>query len=60
MRSFYLFLLVLIILGLVFNINPNLPRFPWDININRGIKVYIPIISAIAVTIMVTIILNLI
>ncbi len=59
-KSFYIFILILIILGLVFNLHANLPRFPWDINLDKGgLKVYIPLISAIAVTILVSIILNL-
>lgn len=59
-QGFYLFILVLLILGLVFNISPNLPRFPWDINLDKGgLKIYIPLISAVAVTIMLAIILNL-
>ena len=60
-KGFYLFILVLVVLGLIFNITPSLPRFPWDINLDKGgLKVYIPIISAIAVTILVSIILNLV
>lgn len=58
-KGFYIYVLVLLLMGLMFNLYPRLPRFPWDININKGIQIYIPIISSIAVAIILSIILNL-
>lgn len=50
---------VFLILGLVFNIMPKLPRIPGDIYLDRpGIKIYIPFTSAIIVSIILTLILN--
>ncbi|MCR4305909.1 MAG: DUF2905 domain-containing protein [Candidatus Daviesbacteria bacterium] len=50
---------VFLILGLVFNIMPKLPRIPGDLYINRpGIKIYIPFTSAIIASIILTLAVN--
>ncbi|OGE19830.1 hypothetical protein A3A14_02035 [Candidatus Daviesbacteria bacterium RIFCSPLOWO2_01_FULL_43_38] len=58
-RSFYTLAFVFLILGLILNLYPNLPRIPGDININKpGIKIYIPVVSSIIVSILLTFLLN--
>lgn len=58
-KIFSLLATVFLILGLVFNIMPKLPRIPGDIYINRpGIKIYIPFTSAIIASIILTLVLN--
>lgn len=50
---------VFLVLGLLFNIMPRLPRIPGDIYIDRpGIKIYIPFTSAIVISVILTLIFN--
>ncbi|MBI2019768.1 DUF2905 domain-containing protein [Candidatus Daviesbacteria bacterium] len=48
-----------LLLGLVFNIIPSLPRIPGDLYIDKfGFKVYIPFTSAIVASVILTLMLN--
>ncbi len=51
---------VFLIMGLMWNISGwNLPKIPGDIDIDRwGIKIYIPVVSAIIISVILTIIFN--
>lgn len=50
---------VFLLLGLFFNLSPNIPRLPGDIYIDRpGIRVYIPVTSAIILSILLTLAFN--
>ena len=58
-QGLYLLLAVFLILGLVFNLNSKLPKLPGDIFIDRGgFKIYIPFLSAIIVSAILTIAFN--
>ena len=58
-KIFYVGALIFLLLGLFFNLYPNLPRVPGDIDINKaGFKIYIPITSAIIISVTLTLILN--
>ena len=58
-KIFSLLGVIFLVLGLVFNIMPNLPRIPGDIYIDRpGIKIYIPWVSSIVISIILTLIFN--
>ncbi len=51
--------LIFLVLGLIFNIAPNLPRIPGDIYIEKpGFRVYIPFTSALVLSLILTIIFN--
>lgn len=59
MNAFYTLAFVFLIMGLVFNLYPNLPKIPGDINIDRpGLKIYIPVVSSIIAAIFLTLLLN--
>ncbi len=50
---------IFLVLGLLFNLMPHWPRIPGDISIDRpGLKIYIPFTSAIALSVILTLILN--
>ncbi len=58
-KIFSLLGVVFLILGLLFNMMPRLPRIPGDIDIDKpGIKIYIPFTSAIVISVILTLILN--
>jgi len=58
-KIFYLSGFIFLLMGLIFNIVPSLPRLPGDINIDRGgFKIYIPFVSAIILSVVLTILLN--
>jgi len=58
-RGFYILAFVFLILGLITNLYPNLPKLPGDINIDRpGLKIYIPVVSSIIASVLLTLILN--
>jgi hypothetical protein len=47
------------ILLLAFNFNQRWPRFKWDVTIDKfGFKVYIPIITSVAVAVLLTMLLK--
>lgn len=51
--------IIFLVLGLVTNIMPNLPKIPGDIYINRpGLKIYIPWVSSIIISVILTIMWN--
>jgi len=51
--------LVFLVLGLIFNIKPDLPKIPGDIYIDRpNLKIYIPFTSAIVISVILTLIFN--
>ena len=59
-KIFTLLFVVTLIWGLIVNLSPNLPRFPWDINIDRpGFRIYIPITSALVSSVILSILFNL-
>lgn len=50
---------IFLVLGLIFNIMPNLPKIPGDIYIDRpGIKIYIPWVSSIILSVILSIMFN--
>lgn len=60
-KTFYILAAVFLFLGLFFNFlsTKGFPRIPGDIYIDRpGIKVYIPVTSAIIISVILTLILN--
>jgi len=58
-KIFSLLAVVFLILGLLFNLMPRLPRIPGDIDIDRPyLKIYIPFTSAIVISVILTLILN--
>ena len=59
-RMLELLAIIFLILTMVMNITPNSPKFPWDINIDKlGIKVYIPIISSLVLSALISMAFNL-
>lgn len=51
--------LVFTLLALLFNLMPKWPKIPGDIYINRvGLKVYIPFVSALVISAIITIYFN--
>jgi len=51
--------LVFLILGLIFNIMPKIPRIPGDIYIDKfGFKIYIPWLSSIILSAILTLYFN--
>ncbi len=51
--------IIFLVLGLFFNLMPNLPKIPGDIYIDRpGLKIYIPWVSSLVLSIILTLILN--
>ncbi|MDO8619487.1 MAG: DUF2905 domain-containing protein [Candidatus Daviesbacteria bacterium] len=58
-KLFSLLGLVFLVLGLVFNIMPKLPRIPGDLYIDKfGFKIYIPFVSAIILSVILTLSFN--
>lgn len=58
-KVFSLLAVVFIVLGFIFNFVPNRIRIPGDFYIDRpGLKIYIPFISAIVISVILTISLN--
>ncbi|MEK7617442.1 MAG: DUF2905 domain-containing protein [Patescibacteria group bacterium] len=58
-KMFSLLGVIFLVLGLIFNIMPHIPRIPGDIYIDRpGIKIYIPFTSAIVISVILTLIFN--
>jgi len=58
-KIFWLLSLIFLVLGLVFNIMPNLPKIPGDIYINKpGLKIYIPFMSSIIISVLLTLFFN--
>ena len=50
---------VFLVLGLIANIMPRFPRLPGDIYIDKpGIKIYIPFVSALVISAILTIYFN--
>ncbi|EKD85402.1 MAG: hypothetical protein ACD_38C00034G0010 [uncultured bacterium] len=50
---------IFLLLGLVFNLMPNLPRIPGDIYIDKGgFKIYIPWLSSIIISVILTLAFN--
>lgn len=50
---------IFLLLSLIFNIMPNLPKIPGDIYINRsGFRIYIPWVSSLILSVLLTIFLN--
>lgn len=59
-KAFTLLGLVFLILGLMFNLVGGLPKLPGDIYIDRGgFKVYIPWVSSLVISVILTLLLNL-
>ncbi|MDO8429283.1 MAG: DUF2905 family protein [Candidatus Daviesbacteria bacterium] len=57
-KSLYTLVLIFLLLGLMFNISPNFPKIPGDFYIDRGgFKIYIPWLSSIIISILLTILL---
>ncbi len=56
----FLFLgFIFLLLSLIFNIMPNLPRVPGDIYIDRpSLKIHIPFTSAIVISVILALIFN--
>ncbi len=58
-KALYFLGIIFLILGLLFNIMPNMPRLPGDISIDKpGIKIYIPFTSALIISAILTLMLN--
>lgn len=58
-KVFYILALVFLLMGLIFNLYPNLPRLPGDIYIDRpNMKIYIPITSALIISVVLTFLFN--
>lgn len=58
-KGFTLLGIMFLLLGLIFNIMPNLPRIPGDIYIDKpGIRIYIPFASVIVISVLLTLFFN--
>lgn len=58
-RGFIILIGVFLVLTLVMNLNPRLPRFPWDMFVDKlGFSLYLPIITSIILTILLSMLLN--
>jgi len=58
-RLFSFLGVIFLLLSLIFNIVPNLPKIPGDIYINRpNLKIYIPWLSSIMLSVILTIMFN--
>lgn len=58
-KMFALLATVFTLLALIFNLMPKWPRIPGDINIDRpGLKIYIPFVSALVISAIITIYFN--
>ncbi|MBI2330549.1 DUF2905 domain-containing protein [Candidatus Daviesbacteria bacterium] len=58
-KLFSLLGLVFLVLGLIFNIMPKLPKIPGDLYIDKfGFKIYIPFASAIVISVILTLLFN--
>lgn len=58
-KIFYLSGFIFLLQGLIFNVVQGLPKLPGDIYIDRGgFKVYIPFISTIIISVLLTLAFN--
>ena len=58
-RIFSLLGVLFLVLGLLANLMPNFPKIPGDIYIDRpGIKIYIPWMSSLILSVILTLIYN--
>jgi len=58
-KIFSLTAVVILLMGLVWNLSPRLPRFPGDLIIDKfGFTIYIPVISGLAISVVLTILSN--
>lgn len=58
-KLFSFFGLVFLILSLVYNIMPKFPRIPGDIYLDKfGFKIYIPWLSAVVISVILTLFFN--
>jgi len=58
-KLFAFLAIIFLLLGLLSNLMPKWPRIPGDIYIDRpGIKIYIPWVSSIVISIILTLIFN--
>lgn len=57
-KGLYFLFAVFLVLLFVYNVSEKIPRFPWDFLVDKfGFRVYIPIITAIILTILLSLIL---
>lgn len=50
---------VFLILVLLFNLKPDLPKMPGDLYLNKaGFKIYIPWLSSLIISLLLTVLLN--
>ena len=58
-KTFALTAATILVMGLVWNLSPRLPRFPWDLRLDKfGFTLYVPFISALIVSAILTMFLN--
>ncbi|MBI4038334.1 DUF2905 domain-containing protein [Candidatus Daviesbacteria bacterium] len=58
-KIFSLLGIIFLILGMLFNFMPNLPKIPGDIYIDKpGIRIYIPWVSSLILSIILTLMFN--
>ena len=58
-KLFSLLGLIFLVLALIFNIMPKLPKIPGDLYIDKfGFKIYIPFVSAIVISVIFTLLFN--
>ena len=58
-KTFALTAATILVMGLVWNLNPRLPRFPGDVRLDKfGFTIYIPLISGLAISVILTILSN--
>lgn len=58
-RLFSFLGVIFLLLSLVFNIMPKLPRIPGDLYIDKfGFKIYIPFTSTIVISVILTLLFN--
>jgi hypothetical protein len=59
-RTFAIFIGVFCLLELLSVMYPNFPKYPWDVNLEKiGIRLYIPVISAIFLSVILSILIGL-
>lgn len=60
-KILFLFLAVELVMILFYILKPNLPRFPGDINFDKiGFRIYIPFVSALIITVLLSFFLNMV
>lgn len=58
-RVFTILGVVFLVLGLLYNIVPNLPKLPGDVYIDKGgLKIYIPFFSSLILSVLLTLVFN--